>query len=66
MDDTDKIIEEDKKQHPKCGYRKQFSKEVTVSHFCLAVVPIDEWQNGLQANRATVSYLFGKTACIVQ
>lgn len=43
MDDTDKIIEEDKKQHPKCGYRKQFSKEVAVSHYCLVVVPIVEW-----------------------
>ena len=27
-DDTDNVIEEDKKQHPKCGYSKQYSKEV--------------------------------------
>lgn len=28
MSDTDSIIEEDKQRHPKCGYSKQFSKEV--------------------------------------
>ena len=27
-DDADNVIEEDKKQHPKCGYSKQYSKEV--------------------------------------
>ena len=33
MSDIDQIIEEDKKEHPSCGYSQQFSKEV-----CFVVV----------------------------
>lgn len=28
MSDLDEALEEDKRQHPKCGYSKQFSREV--------------------------------------
>ena len=28
MSESDSVIEEDQRQHPQCGYSKQYSKEV--------------------------------------
>lgn len=60
MSDIERAIEEDQKKHPKCGYSKQFSKEVMIGWSVLSLVPVCQREDEVRGGPADFSSLFGK------
>ena len=60
MSDIERAIEEDQKKHPKCGYSKQFSKEVMIGWSVLSLVSVCQREDEVRGGPADLSSLFGK------